>query len=58
MRKLNTPDPTSFSQWLNRGTHVAGPLANLKILPVRLRVTYATYYGPQTRALYVVLGSD
>ena len=42
----------------NPGTPVAGPLANLKILPVRLRVTYATYYGPQTRALYVVLGSD
>ncbi len=36
---------------------VAGPLSNLKILPVRLRVTYATYYGPQTRALYIVLGS-
>ncbi len=42
----------------NPSTLVAGPLANLKILPVRLRVTYATYTGPQTRALYVVLGSD
>ena len=41
----------------NPGTPVAGPLVNLKILPVRLRVTYATYNGPQTRALYVVLGS-
>lgn len=36
---------------------VAGPLANLKILPVRLRVTYATFNGPVTRALYIVLGS-
>ncbi len=42
----------------NPSTLVAGPLANLKILPVRLRVTYATYNGPQSRALYVVLGSD
>jgi hypothetical protein len=41
----------------NPGTPVAGPLSNLKILPVRLRVTYATYNGPQTRALYLVLGS-
>ena len=42
----------------NPGVNVAGPLVNLKILPVRLRMTYATFTGPQTRALYVVLGSD
>lgn len=42
----------------NPGVDVTGPLTNLKILPVRLRVTYATYNGPQTRALYVVLGSE
>lgn len=41
----------------NPASQVAGPLTNLKILPVRLRVTYATFQGPQTRALYVVLGS-
>ena len=42
----------------NPAQNVAGPLVALKILPVRLRVTYAALNGPETHTLYVVLGSD